>query len=83
MSRQLSFPEFTTGHVLDPNPGSQPLIKQTLPIRKSLDGNESLPCAEEWKKLKGKTKIDAQREFIHHTNKMLTRYGWNPPEGWV
>ncbi|VDL76880.1 unnamed protein product [Nippostrongylus brasiliensis] len=47
------------------------------------DGNESLPCAEEWKKLKGKTKIDAQREFIHHTNKMLTRYGWNPPEGWV
>ncbi|VDM79632.1 unnamed protein product [Strongylus vulgaris] len=47
------------------------------------DGNELLNCAEEWKLLVGKTKIEAQREFIHMTNKMLTRYGWNPPEGWV
>ncbi|KAK6029852.1 hypothetical protein OSTOST_04023, partial [Ostertagia ostertagi] len=44
------------------------------------DGNESLKCAGEWKKLAGKSKIDAQREYIHHTNKMLTRYGWNPPD---
>ncbi|KAK5971886.1 hypothetical protein GCK32_001378 [Trichostrongylus colubriformis] len=44
------------------------------------DGNESLQCAEEWKKLVGKTRIDAQREYIHHTNKMITRYGWNAPD---
>ncbi|KJH44138.1 hypothetical protein DICVIV_09834 [Dictyocaulus viviparus] len=47
------------------------------------DGNDSLRCADEWMKMKGKTKIDAQREFIKQTNRLITRYGWNPPEGWV
>ncbi|KAK6743670.1 hypothetical protein RB195_010765 [Necator americanus] len=47
------------------------------------DGNTALRCADEWKLLAGKTKIEAQREFIHTTNKILTRYGWNPPDGWV
>lgn len=47
------------------------------------DGNDDLGCSEEWKQLVGKTKVEAQREFIHMTNKMITRYGWNPPEGWV
>ncbi|VDM56251.1 unnamed protein product [Angiostrongylus costaricensis] len=47
------------------------------------DGNSALSCADEWKKLVGKTKIEAQNEFIEHSNRMLTRYGWNPPEGWV
>ncbi|EYC25420.1 hypothetical protein Y032_0012g1881 [Ancylostoma ceylanicum] len=46
------------------------------------DGNDALGCAEEWKQLSGKEKVEAQREFIHMTNKMITRYGWNPPEGW-
>lgn len=47
------------------------------------DGNKHLKCANEWKKLRGKTKIDCQREFIKVTNRTITMYGWNPPDGWL
>ncbi|CAG9532695.1 unnamed protein product [Cercopithifilaria johnstoni] len=47
------------------------------------DGNKRLKCAEEWKKLQGKTKIDCQKEFIKLTNRTITMYGWNPPDGWL
>uniref|UniRef100_A0A914RBJ2 Uncharacterized protein n=1 Tax=Parascaris equorum TaxID=6256 RepID=A0A914RBJ2_PAREQ len=30
----------------------------------------------------GKSRIECQREFIKLTNKAITTYGWNPPEGW-
>ncbi|GMT04472.1 hypothetical protein PENTCL1PPCAC_26646 [Pristionchus entomophagus] len=46
------------------------------------DGNTVVRCVEEWKALKGMSRIEAQRAFIRATNKMLSRYGWNPPEGW-
>lgn len=46
------------------------------------DGNKQIRCAREWEKLMGMIRIDAQRLFIKNTNKLLTRYGWNPPEGW-
>ncbi|KAL4002176.1 hypothetical protein ACH3XW_2400 [Acanthocheilonema viteae] len=44
------------------------------------DGNKRLKCAKEWEKLKGKTKIDCQKEFIKLTNRTITMYGWNPPD---
>ncbi|VDM94089.1 unnamed protein product [Onchocerca ochengi] len=47
------------------------------------DGNKRLSFAKEWKKLKGKTKIDCQKEFIKITNRTITMYGWNPPDGWL
>ncbi|PAV86262.1 hypothetical protein WR25_24271 [Diploscapter pachys] len=46
------------------------------------DGNKQIRCAREWEKLMGMTRINAQRLFIENANKLLTRYGWNPPEGW-
>ncbi|PAV84170.1 hypothetical protein WR25_17172 isoform C [Diploscapter pachys] len=46
------------------------------------DGNKQIRCAREWEKLMGMTRINAQRLFIKNANKLLTRYGWNPPEGW-
>ncbi|VDN57319.1 unnamed protein product [Dracunculus medinensis] len=30
----------------------------------------------------GKSRIECQKEFIQLTNKTITKYGWNPPEGW-
>uniref|UniRef100_A0A8R1EC08 ACB domain-containing protein n=1 Tax=Caenorhabditis japonica TaxID=281687 RepID=A0A8R1EC08_CAEJA len=47
------------------------------------DGNTSLKCAQYWKRHSGKTQIESIREYIKLTNMMLTKYGWNPPEGWV
>ncbi|CAD6188042.1 unnamed protein product [Caenorhabditis auriculariae] len=47
------------------------------------DGNVSLSCCELWKKLRGTPRSDATREFVKLTNKVLTKYGWNPPPGWV
>ncbi|CAO4370309.1 unnamed protein product [Caenorhabditis nigoni] len=47
------------------------------------DGNTALKCSQYWKKHSGKTQIEAIREYIKLTNKVLTKYGWNPPEGWV
>ena len=47
------------------------------------DGNRVLKCRDNWKKHQGMGRVEAQREFIKLTNKTLTRYGWNPPEGWV
>uniref|UniRef100_A0A914DBB1 ACB domain-containing protein n=1 Tax=Acrobeloides nanus TaxID=290746 RepID=A0A914DBB1_9BILA len=46
------------------------------------DENSHLNCAEVWKTFIGKTKIEAQREFIRLANQLLTKYGWNPPSGW-
>ncbi|CAJ0942261.1 unnamed protein product, partial [Mesorhabditis belari] len=46
------------------------------------DGNNSLRCVEEWKKQSGKSCVEAQRDFIKHSNWCLTRWGWNPPPGW-
>ncbi|TKR65164.1 hypothetical protein L596_025609 [Steinernema carpocapsae] len=46
------------------------------------DGNEKLDCADEWKLLKGRDRIESQREFISLSNRLLTKYGWNPPPGW-
>uniref|UniRef100_A0A915B8M0 ACB domain-containing protein n=1 Tax=Parascaris univalens TaxID=6257 RepID=A0A915B8M0_PARUN len=46
------------------------------------DGNSRLKCASLWKELVGKSRIECQREFIKLTNKAITTYGWNPPEGW-
>uniref|UniRef100_A0A1I7Y124 ACB domain-containing protein n=1 Tax=Steinernema glaseri TaxID=37863 RepID=A0A1I7Y124_9BILA len=46
------------------------------------DGNEGLECAEEWKLLKGRDRVESQREFISLANRLLTKYGWNPPPGW-
>lgn len=31
---------------------------------------------------RGMSREDAQRKFIVETNKLLTKYGWNPPIGW-
>lgn len=47
------------------------------------DGNTALKCSQHWKKHSGKTQIEAIREYIKLTNMVLTKYGWNPPEGWV
>ncbi|MFH4981087.1 hypothetical protein AB6A40_007796 [Gnathostoma spinigerum] len=47
------------------------------------DGNYELDCAHEWIKLRGTSKEDAQRKFIRQANKVITKYGWNPPEGWT
>ncbi|KAK0418349.1 hypothetical protein QR680_013513 [Steinernema hermaphroditum] len=46
------------------------------------DGNEGLECADEWKLLKGRDRVESQREFISLANRLLTRFGWNPPPGW-
>ncbi|CAB3401712.1 unnamed protein product [Caenorhabditis bovis] len=47
------------------------------------DGNTSMACSQKWKKLHGMATVEAIREFIKLTNATLTKYGWNPPEGWV
>ncbi|CAI4231735.1 unnamed protein product [Auanema sp. JU1783] len=45
--------------------------------------SEKQPCVDEWKKLLGMNKTDSQRAYIKLANKVLTKYGWNPPTTWT